>query len=365
LSRVIPTKAQTVDDSDLNEINRVIYTYFDLKYLAMTNNIYPDLSMVFAENNVMDDSIITEAERLEIELKHNEMYGLKYQKYDYLLDISEVVFSPNHVKATVNLTENHDVVFTATAPTISKMRGLEHEITFMNNGSGWLIFEDKYEDYIWTLLKKSNLSKREVFAAMEDGYRSFLYNNEAKKTAIGINNVVTNYVYDRIGARNYAATYWDVYNPNYYNFNNIPDTGDCANFVSQVMHEGGGIPETSDDQPTYGWYYNSVQDYASAWTGVPSMYDFLLNGACCWEEGPKALLSSTTQLNIGDVIIFDMKSVGGTYDHATVVSSVQDMGNWTYFPLVAAHNDNRFDYPFTYYQYYGTYAFRIINDPEY
>jgi hypothetical protein len=303
-----------------------------------------------------NNALLTEDDKLEIELIHDELYGLRFQMYKYWLDIQYVVFSTDHLKANVVLFENHDVIFTITAPTVSKMRNLEHKISLINIDGNWLISEDKYEDYLWSLLNKSKLSKQEFITTMNEGYQYFLSDKEPNKQPIVDNSVKSRGYYDRIGARDYAATYWETYNPYYYNFNS--NDGDCANFVSQVMHEGGGIPETDDSQPTYGWYYNSSQDYASAWTGVPYMYDFLLNGAY-WNGGPEATLKNPSSLYIGDVIIFDLKSAGGTYDHATVVSSMVDMGNGTYFPLVAAHNNNCYDYPFTSFQYYQTYAFQI------
>lgn len=43
----IGAKAQSIDDQDINEIYKVIDTYFDLKYTYHTNNKFPDLSSVF------------------------------------------------------------------------------------------------------------------------------------------------------------------------------------------------------------------------------------------------------------------------------------------------------------------------------
>lgn len=45
--------------------------------------------------------------------------------------------------------------------------------------------------------------------------------------------------YNRDGAISYAKKWWDGHNPAYANFDNMDsDNSDCANFVSQCMHEG-------------------------------------------------------------------------------------------------------------------------------
>ncbi|WP_028594740.1 amidase domain-containing protein [Paenibacillus assamensis] len=71
-------------------------------------------------------------------------------------------------------------------------------------------------------------------------------------------NVITpqaasNSQYDRTVAKQYITNYWNTYNtPKYPNLNNMG--GDCANFVSQVLHAGGLAMDT-----TGGWYINSKQ----------------------------------------------------------------------------------------------------------
>lgn len=56
--------------------------------------------------------------------------------------------------------------------------------------------------------------------------------------------------YNRIGARNYARKYALHYNPNYRNLNS--SGGDCANFVSQCLYEGGGLSLDSYWRPYNG-----------------------------------------------------------------------------------------------------------------
>ncbi|MDR2416261.1 MAG: amidase domain-containing protein [Candidatus Peribacteria bacterium] len=73
--------------------------------------------------------------------------------------------------------------------------------------------------------------------------------------------------YDNHGAASYGYLYAFSYNSNYYTFSG----NDCANFVSQCLYEGGGIPQTST------WYYGdaSYPYCSSAWRGSNALYQYV------------------------------------------------------------------------------------------
>jgi hypothetical protein len=100
--------------------------------------------------------------------------------------------------------------------------------------------------------------------------------------------------YQRERAVAYAHKWAYSRNPQYLSFNDIG--GDCTNFISQCIHAGGaGMNYT----PTYGWYYVNGNKKAPAWTGVPYLYNFLINNA---GEGPYASKVDLSGIQIGDVI---------------------------------------------------------------
>lgn len=64
----------------------------------------------------------------------------------------------------------------------------------------------------------------------------------------------SSHVYDRDGASNYAINHAGNPNPNYYNYENIG--GDCTNFISQAIYEGGGASmwmPPGPCRPQLGW----------------------------------------------------------------------------------------------------------------
>ena len=73
----------------------------------------------------------------------------------------------------------------------------------------------------------------------------------------------TNTAYNRSKAAKYAQDYAKSYNPNYPNYNNAG--GDCTNFVSQCVYDG-GMPMRIGSTDAY-WYYNS-SGRSPSWTGA-------------------------------------------------------------------------------------------------
>ena len=75
----------------------------------------------------------------------------------------------------------------------------------------------------------------------------------------------TNTAYNRSKAASYARTYAMSYNPNYPNYGYPNGNGDCTNFVSQCVYDG-GMPMKVGSTDAY-WYYNS-SGRSPSWAGA-------------------------------------------------------------------------------------------------
>lgn len=94
-----------------------------------------------------------------------------------------------------------------------------------------------------------------------------------------------------------------------------PYGGDCQNFASQTIFNGGAPMAVSGDNL---WFFNNMDSRSPAWTGVVFMHRFILanNG-----QGPQGQEVSTWQkLDYGDMVLIDW-TFDGFYDHTTIVSS--------------------------------------------
>ena len=150
-------------------------------------------------------------------------------------------------------------------------------------------------------------------------------------------------MYNPLLAVEYAKKWAFNYNPNYYNFSSIG--GDCTNFVSQCLYAGGINMNFSP----LGWYYNSINDRAPAWTGVNEFWDF---GTSNNGFGVKLKETPLSDLRVGDIIqLFN----GDRFYHTLLVVNT-DSGI-----RVSAHDYNAFDIPLTSY-YFRSYRCAHVFD---
>jgi hypothetical protein len=145
---------------------------------------------------------------------------------------------------------------------------------------------------------------------------------------------------DRKGMVAYAETYcgaaWGCgnranYNERFRSYRNLG--GDCANFASQVLSEGGKLKPD--------WIWRHDKEGSACWVNAQSFVRYLTGG------GRATLLARGTwsrvapalgQLKPGDIIGYQSK---GTVTHVSVVTGNDSAGT----PVVAAHTADRFRNP--------------------
>lgn len=155
--------------------------------------------------------------------------------------------------------------------------------------------------------------------------------------------------YDRAHAVEYARRWALDRNPLFYNFEGLG--GDCTNFVSQCVLAGCCVMNYT---PDFGWYYQSPDDRAPAWTGVKFFFDFITGVREFSEQnggvGPFGYLLPRrdrrphTAVVPGDVI--QLANDAGDYYHSLIVTGI--IGNDI---LVASHSDDALDRRLSTYRY--------------
>jgi hypothetical protein len=253
------------------------------------------------------------------------------------------------------LQESHEVVFNATAPVVSKMWGLVHNLTLTKNDSVWHVTSDVYEDYLWRVLVQSKLSVEEFREMMVNGFQIMdevenqrSYNPPSDEVILGS--------YYAAGAVNYAHKWANSRNPDFDDFGDV----DCTNFVSQAMNRGGYIPMTAAQGGigTSGWYYVNVNNKAAAWTWAPSLYNFVINQenpTYFPGKGPKGYrVYGLSNVLPGDLIFYNIVDLPQVQDHVVMVVE------WSASqPLVAGHSDNVDYYPYNAFNYSQTFLVHI------
>lgn len=113
------------------------------------------------------------------------------------------------------------------------------------------------------------------------------------------NFVSVSSTYNRAGAVAYARRHARNPNPNYANFEG--DGGDCTNFVSQCLYEGGGISQHVGSSHTdHNWFYISSGNRSTSWTGAHQLYNYLSSS----NSRINAIQIPKLSLQIGDIIQF-------------------------------------------------------------
>lgn len=145
----------------------------------------------------------------------------------------------------------------------------------------------------------------------------------------------------RLAAKEYADKYCGAateeeygfkYNKDYRNFN--PAGGDCANFASQILHEGGGFKKN------YSWNYDKG-DASGSWVNADKFKDYWVY------SGRASVIAHGTYENVykeaykllpGDFVAYEKK---GDVKHISVVTNADSRG----YALVTCHNTDRNDVP--------------------
>lgn len=356
ISWVTRNPAARMSHPEVAAIKDVIAVYFETRYRAHQTFQLGDIMNVVGKTPYAQAFLGRESDKLSMEFHHLKRNQLRYLSYQYSLDFQKITINNGSYQATASVVEGHDVVFEISEktksqePIHSKMRNLHHWVTLQKEGGAWKIQSDQYDDYFWRVNNSISLQKDDFLLLTEYPPASKNTENTKQTSTSAVCNLkddLSTEEYNRSGAVSYAhqwATAPRPYNPDYFDFTDYG--GDCNNFVSQAIHEGGGAQMVGDG--TYGWYYNSVNDYAAAWTGVYYLYRFVTTLYEDFPLGPEGCGVSVNEAEVGDVIQYSWD--GDDYWNHSVIIVQMDLllsGDRTHW--VAGHSPDVDNYPFEYF----------------
>ena len=149
----------------------------------------------------------------------------------------------------------------------------------LENGEWKIEFIDNFisEDILYSL-KGQGVDLDDIISInkyKESILSNIIKYNEDKKNESSITAIQSRSSnYNANNAVAYANTYVFSPNPNYFNIEGIG--GDCTNFASQVLNEGGGIPEHFGYHGYNNcWFYTSSSNRSTSWAGADYLYDYM------------------------------------------------------------------------------------------
>jgi len=203
--------------------------------------------------------------------------------------------------------------------------GTYHNLQLVNKNGVWIITKEWYKDPFGDSLNLDNIKAASI--------KEYIL-AQSPRDFSGLNA-------RRIGAVVYANQYCGAaseeqygfkYNKKYRDYN--PQGGDCANFASQILHEGGKFRKTS------GWNYDG-NGATGAWLNAGTFKRYMVNSgrASVIAYGSyDKVYKASFKLLPGDFIAYEKK---GDINHISVVAGADSKG----YSLVTCHNSDRNNVP--------------------
>ena len=203
--------------------------------------------------------------------------------------------------------------------------GTYHSLQLSKREGQWIITKEWYTDPFADSLSLETIKVDDIKEyILSQNARDISTIDERRKNA-------ATYAKQYCGAAT-AYEYEFKYNKNYRNFN--PEGGDCANFASQILHEGGKFKKNSS------WNYNKGSA-TGPWVNADKFTSYMIysgRASLIAKGSYDKVYKESYKLLPGDFIAYEKK---GDITHISTVTGVDSKG----YTLVTCHNTDRNDVP--------------------
>ncbi|MGL4741819.1 MAG: amidase domain-containing protein [Sarcina sp.] len=203
--------------------------------------------------------------------------------------------------------------------------GTYHYLNVKINDDSFIITKEWYTDPFADSLNLNDLKSEEIKTFIGNKQKPDLHLTDRVKKAVA-------YAHKYCGAAADDELGFS-YNSKYTDFN--PAGGDCANFASQILHEGGGFRKNAT--------WNYVDGAGSvAWVNAQGFKNYMLEsgrGSLIAKGTYSQVYKSAYNLRPGDFVAYEKK---GRITHISTITGLDSKG----YPLVTCHNTDRLLVPY-------------------
>ncbi|EJP6471045.1 amidase domain-containing protein [Clostridium botulinum] len=321
---VLVYKSNDTDDTiDKTEITNLINDIFLNRNKALLKGDLKFIKSIY-DTNTKYGVWAYEHEEKKIKYLHNweEKQGVKF------IDIKPNVVIKNIKKQKDNYSINlicsaeYKYVYEDDLKKVNtSIIGTSHLVKIANKNNKWVITKEWYKDPFADSLNINNLKAEDIREhIVTSSLRDFSSLNDRRLKAI-------EYADKYCGAAS-TEEHGYKYNKNYRDYN--PKGGDCANFASQILFEGGKFKKNS------AWNYDS-KGATRAWVNADGFKDYMIYSgrASVIAHGDyEKVYKASYNLLPGDFVAYEKK---GDITHISVVTGADSKG----YSLVSCHNTDR------------------------
>lgn len=265
-----------------------------------------------------------EHEEKKMKYIHNweEKQGVKFTDITPKIVIRNIKGSGDKYKLNLLCSTEYKYIYENQPEVVNTCRiGTQHLVHLVNKNGVWIIAKEWYKDPFADSLNLYNLKF--------DSIRQYiLCQNSRDISTINQRRIkAVEYANKYCGAAS-EEQYGFKYNRKYRDYN--PQGGDCANFASQILFEGGGFRKNS------AWNYDS-KGATGAWLNADAFKNYMIysgrSSVIAYGNYDKVYKASYKLLP-GDFVAYEKK---GDITHISVVTGVDSKG----YSLVSCHNTDR------------------------
>ncbi len=316
--------------ADINtddEIISFVKNIFEIRNKALANNDLESLELLYATDTKYGQWAY-EYEQRKVKYINNwaEKQGVKFIDIIPKILIRKSKIGTDKCSFNILCNTEYKYIYLDKPEEINSSRiGSYHSLQLTNREGTWIVSKEWYTDPFADSL---SLESIKVDAIKEyitsQPFRDLSTINEKRKGAL-------EYAEKYCGASTIEEC-GNKYNKDYKNFN--PEGGDCANFASQILHEGGKFKENCT------WNYDKGSA-TGPWVNADKFTSYMLNSgrASVIARGSyEKVYKASYKLLPGDFVAYEKK---GDITHISVVTGADSKG----YSLVTCHNTDRNNVP--------------------
>lgn len=255
-----------------------------------------------------------------------EKQGVKFTEINPKVVIKKITGNNNNYSVYLLCSTEYKYIYEDQPDIENSSRiGTYHILNLVNRDGNWVIIKEWYKDPFGDSLNLDNIKVNSIKEyIMAQGTRDFSSLSRRRIDAV-------DYADKYCGAAS-EEKYEFKYNNKYRDYNVMG--GDCANFASQVLYEGGKFRKNS------AWNYDG-RGATGAWLNADSFKNYMIS------SGRASLIAygnydkvykASFKLMPGDFIAYEKK---GDINHISVVTGADSKG----YTLVTCHNSDRNNVP--------------------